>query len=224
MIRILIVEDHAEIADGIEYSLMQEGYAVDVCGNADEAQEKIDSVLYDLAILDIRLEKGTEGYDICRALKEAQEECAVIFLTAMEEERDVIKGLDTGADDYITKPFRMRELHSRIRAVLRRYNKGEREIICGNVRLDLLGNRVWIKDGDAEEEAPLTMLEYRLLAYLFVNRGRTLKREMLLRYLWDYAGDVVNDNTLSVYIARIREKCGKDLVKTVHGMGYRVDV
>ena len=223
MHRILIVEDHKEIADGIAYALEQEGYTTDACTGVLQAYEMIESALFDLAILDIRLEKGTEGYEICKRLKEAQPDCGVIFLTAMEEERNVVQGLDTGADDYIVKPFRMRELLSRIRAVLRRYRKGEEEIICGDVRIDLKSKRVFVRHGDTEQEAVLTAAEYKLLYYLFCNRGRTLTRETLLTYMWDYAGDVVNDNTLTVCIKRLREKIGEKAVTTVRGTGYRAD-
>ncbi|MBQ6904386.1 MAG: response regulator transcription factor, partial [Lachnospiraceae bacterium] len=201
-----------------------------------------DSVIYDLAIIDIGLPDG-DGYDVCRYLKEARPETPVIFLTAKDEERDVVKGFDLGADDYVIKPFRNRELVSRINNVLRRYDKSTKEIVAGSLRLDLAAKRLYRMGGtahdaaagnaDAKEAASareagmseivLTALEYRIVVYLFQNRGRTLTREQILDQIWDYAGDVVNDNTLTVYIKRVREKLGEDVIKTVRGMGYRVD-
>ena len=167
----------------------------------------------------------------------------MIFLTAKDEERDVVKGFDLGADDYVIKPFRNRELVSRINNVLRRYDKSTKEIVAGELRLDLAAKRLYRMGGAAHDAAAgdadtkeaasareagmseivLTALEYRIVVYLFQNRGRTLTREQILDQIWDYAGDVVNDNTLTVYIKRVREKLGEDVIKTVRGMGYRVD-
>ena len=242
MVKILLIEDNKDIVSGLTFLLTREGFEVEACMRAAEAEERIDSVIYDLAIIDIGLPDG-DGYDVCRYLKEARPETPVIFLTAKDEERDVVKGFDLGADDYVIKPFRNRELVSRINNVLRRYDKSTKEIVAGELRLDLAAKRLYRMGGaahdaaagnaDAKEAASareagmseivLTALEYRIVVYLFQNRGRTLTREQILDQIWDYAGDVVNDNTLTVYIKRVREKLGEDVIKTVRGMGYRVD-
>ena len=242
MVKILLIEDNKDIVSGLTFLLKKEGFEVEACMRAAEAEESIDSVIYDLAIIDIGLPDG-DGYDVCRYLKEARPETPVIFLTAKDEERDVVKGFDLGADDYVIKPFRNRELVSRINNVLRRYDKSTKEIVAGSLRLDLAAKRLYRMGGaahdaaagnaDAKEAASareagmseivLTALEYRIVVYLFQNRGRTLTREQILDQIWDYAGDVVNDNTLTVYIKRVREKLGEDVIKTVRGMGYRVD-
>lgn len=218
MVKILLIEDNKDIVSGLTFLLTREGFEVEACMRAAEAEERIDSVIYDLAIIDIGLPDG-DGYDVCRYLKEARPETPVIFLTAKDEERDVVKGFDLGADDYVIKPFRNRELVSRINNVLRRYDKSTKEIVAGELRLDLAAKRLYRMG----EEIVLTALEYRIVVYLFQNRGRTLTREQILDQIWDYAGDVVNDNTLTVYIKRVREKLGEDVIKTVRGMGYRVD-
>jgi len=223
MIKLLLVEDDEAITAGLEYSLSQEGFKVVTCHNAASAFDKIQSQDFDFAIIDISLPDGN-GFDICKRLKE-KGDVPVIFLTARDDEGSVVMGLDIGADDYITKPFRLRELHSRIRAVLRRVNKSteDRIIRIGSLAVNPAEGKVR-KNGN---EVFLTALEYRLLLTLVTNRGRVLTREQLLQSIWDVSGDFVNDNTLTVYIKRLREKIEDDpqnptIIKTVRGIGYRV--
>ncbi len=224
MIKLLLVEDDEAIAAGLEYSLTQEGFEVTTCCNAASALNIIGAQDFDFAIIDISLPDGN-GFDICKKLKAKGGDTPVIFLTARDDEGSVIMGLDIGADDYVTKPFRLRELHSRIRAVLRRTSKSVEDHIIniGDLTVNLTEGNVK-KDG---KEIFLTALEYRLLLMLISNRGQVLTRAQLLHHIWDVSGDFVNDNTLTVYIKRLREKIEDDpqnpvIIKTVRGVGYRI--
>ncbi|HIS62208.1 MAG TPA: response regulator transcription factor [Candidatus Scybalomonas excrementigallinarum] len=221
--RILIVEDDQTIAMGISYSLMQEGFEPEEVYNKNDALKKIEETSYDLYLLDLTLPDGT-GYEICKKIKE-KGDAPVIFLTACDDEVNVVMGLDMGADDYITKPFRIRELISRIKSVMRRYGgKSNRSIIeLGKVKVNLQEAKVY-RD---QEEIILTALEYRLLVTLINHRGQALSRNQLLEGIWDISGDYVNDNTLTVYIKRLREKLEEDptnptVIETVRGIGYRL--
>ena len=221
--RILIVEDDQTIAMGISYSLMQEGFEPEEVYNKNDALKKIEETSYDLYLLDLTLPDGT-GYEICEKIKE-KGDAPVIFLTACDDEVNVVMGLDMGADDYITKPFRIRELISRIKSVMRRYGgKSNRSIIeLGKVKVNLQEAKVY-RD---QEEIILTALEYRLLVTLINHRGQALSRNQLLEGIWDISGDYVNDNTLTVYIKRLREKLEEDptnptVIETVRGIGYRL--
>ena len=218
--KVLFVEDDPSIAMGLEYSLTQEGYDICVCRQVSEALEALDRETFDLCLLDVTLPDGT-GYEICRKAKK-REETAVIFLTACDDEGNVVMGLDMGADDYITKPFRIRELLSRMKSVLRRYKKAEngvQNLQFGPITISPLQAKVY-KNG---EELMLTAMEYRLLLTLAQAEGKVLTRNQLLESLWDVGGDYVNDNTLTVYIKRLREKLGEEeLIHTVRGMGYRL--
>ena len=220
--KVLFVEDDPSIAMGLEYSLTQEGYDICVCRQVSEALEALDRETFDLCLLDVTLPDGT-GYEICRKAKK-REETAVIFLTACDDEGNVVMGLDMGADDYITKPFRIRELLSRMKSVLRRYKKtenGVQNLQFGPITISPLQAKVY-KNG---EELMLTAMEYRLLLTLTQAEGKVLTRNQLLESLWDVGGDYVNDNTLTVYIKRLREKLGEEeLIHTVRGMGYRLGV
>jgi DNA-binding response OmpR family regulator len=223
MMKLLLVEDDETIAVGLEYSLSQEGFKVVVCYNAASALERIASQDFDFAIIDISLPDGN-GFDVCKRLKE-KGDTPIIFLTARDDEVSVVMGLDIGADDYITKPFRLRELHSRIRAVLRRANRTSEDhiISIGGLTVNLFDGKVR-KNG---REVLVTALEYRILLTLITNRGRVLTRDQLLQSIWDVSGDFVNDNTLTVYIKRLREKIEDDpqnptIIKTVRGVGYRI--
>ena len=223
MIKLLLVEDDEAIAAGLEYSLAQEGFEVISCKDAASALDTMGAQVFDFAIIDISLPDGN-GFDLCKKLKE-KGDIPVIFLTARDDEGSVIMGLDIGADDYVTKPFRLRELHSRIRAVLRRTNKsmGDSIIKIGNLTVNLAEGKAK-KNG---KELFLTALEYRLLLTLISNRGWVMTREQLIQSIWDVSGDFVNDNTLTVYIKRLREKIEDDpqnptIIKTVRGIGYRI--
>lgn len=222
MQQILLAEDDKTIALGLSYSLEEEGYGVTVCHNAACALTEIRVRRFDLAILDVWLPDGN-GYDICRAVK-AGSDTPVIFLTVLGEESNVVMGLDMGADDYIAKPFRLRELLSRVRTVLRRAGGGEKdEISIGELTICVKQAKV-TKNG---AEIALTALEYQLLLAFAINRGQLLTRSRLLEDIWDIGGDFVNDNTLTVYIKRLREKIEDDpqnpaYIKTVRGLGYRM--
>ena len=233
--KIFMLEDDDAIGMGLKYSLEKEGYEVTHVKTAAEAKSVWRIKEYDLSILDINLPDGS-GYDICKFLKES-EDIPVIFLTAADAEVNVVMGLELGADDYICKPFRVNELMARIKSVLRRAGKGDKGSEAAN-NIEMLGNlciytneaKVTIKDENTgkEENIELTALEYRLLLTFLNNRGVVLTRNQLLSDMWDISGDFVNDNTLTVYIKRLRDKIEKDpsdpkIIKTVRGMGYIVD-
>ncbi len=216
--KLLLVEDNEIIIKGLKYTLEQEHFELDIAKSKSLAEDALSSNEYDLVILDIMLPDGN-GFDLCKYIKE-EKDYPVIFLTAKDEEKDVVLGFDLGADDYIIKPFRNRELISRIQNVLRRYNKDKKELICRNIRVDLEAKRVYIN----EAEVLFTALEYRILILLLQNKGKTITREKILDKIWDIAGNYVNDNTLTVYIKRIRAKLGtEDVIKTIKGIGYRVE-
>ena len=226
--KIFLVEDDKTIATGLEYSLQQEDFTTILCHNAESAKrvisEQIDEI--DLCLFDLSLPDGS-GYELCEAVKKRGDK-PVIFLTALDDEVNVVMGLDMGADDYITKPFRIRELLSRIKSVFRRYNKqaaaqSKTNIEIENVRINTLEGKVYKND----EEVLLTALEYRLFLIFANHIGQLLTRSQLLDRIWDVAGDFVNDNTLTVYIKRLREKLEDNpqsptLIKTIRGMGYKV--
>ncbi len=218
---ILLVEDDSVIASGLCYALETEGYSVIHCLNVAEAANAIKINAFDLAILDVTLPDGT-GFDVCRCIK-GRANTPVIFLTAVDDEVNTVMGLELGADDYITKPFRVRELLARIKVVLRRNgvetaaNVSE---LSGGLRVDMAKGIV-TKDG---KEIMLSALEYRLLLTFLNNRGQILSRVQILDSLWDVGGNFVNDNTLSVYIKRLREKLGSEsLITTLRGIGYRME-
>jgi len=225
-LKILLVEDDKTIAAGLEYSLNQENYDTIVCHTAETAKKTMKEYLeqIDLFIFDLSLPDGS-GYELCEFVKQHCDK-PVIFLTALDDEVNVVMGLDMGADDYITKPFRVRELLSRINSVLRRYNKhlqAKPVIELDNIAINTWEGKVY-KHG---AEVLVTALEYRLLLILANHAGQVLTRAQLLERIWDVAGDFVNDNTLTVYIKRLREKLEDDpqkptIIKTVRGLGYKV--
>ena len=207
---------------GLKYSLEQEKFYVETAKNIVMAKAKINKEEFDLYLLDIALPDG-EGYEICKYVKEKGDN-PVIFLTAKDEETDIVQGLDMGADDYVVKPFRTRELISRINSVLRRYDKetaNENQLKCKDIIIDNNTAKVY-KNG---REVIFTSLEYKILCMLVNNKNMLVTREQILDKIWDMAGNFVNDNTLTVYIKRIREKLddkeGK-IIQTVRGIGYRV--
>ncbi|HEY2491672.1 MAG TPA: response regulator transcription factor [Paenibacillus sp.] len=224
--KILLVEDDKTIASGLEYSLQQDQFSTVLCYDVASAKEVLAEQLdqLTLCLFDISLPDGS-GYELCKMVKE-RSDIPVIFLTAIDDEVNVVMGLDMGADDYITKPFRIRELLSRIKSVLRRYhnqNQTKSSIEIENVRINTLEGKVY-KNGD---EIALTALEYRLLLIFANHIGQVLSRNQLLERIWDVAGDFVNDNTLTVYIKRLREKLEDNpqdptIIKTVRGLGYKV--
>lgn len=216
--KILLVEDNEMIVKGLVYSLSKEGFETNIAYNAQEAESKIESNVNDIIILDVMLPDGN-GFELCKHIKE-NKDIPIIFLTAKDDEKDVVNGFNLGADDYVIKPFRTMELISRIYNVLRRYNKDKNVIEIGQVRIDLEANRVYVDNKEVE----FTALEYKILVLLYTNAGKTVTREKILDKIWDVAGNFVNDNTLTVYVKRIRDKLGKsDVIKTIKGIGYRVD-
>ena len=224
MTKILLVEDDATLAMGIEYSLKMEGYEVNIGNSFVKGKELIDTLDYDLIILDIGLPDGN-GFDLCKYIRK-DKSTPVIFLTAQDEEVNIVIGLEMGADDYITKPFRIKELMSRIKAVLRRMvNVTQRDIlVSGDVKLNLLEYKAYIKG----ELVQLTPSEYKLLGILMNNSHQVLSRTMILEKLWDIDGEFVDDNSLSVYIRRLREKIEENssepnYIKTIRGVGYTWD-
>lgn len=221
MVQILLIEDDATISAGLAYSLEQEGWKVTCKGTLAQGREALETGRYQLLLVDIGLPDGS-GFDLCAVAKSRN--IPIIFATAQGDEGSVVLGLDMGADDYIVKPFRLREVASRIRAVLRRA-AGEREqlVRLGELTVDTQKGQV------ARNGTPvlLTALEYRLLLTFLAHPGQVLTRGQLLEGIWDVAGNFVNDNTLSVYIKRLRDKLetpGQTLISTVRGIGYRLEV
>ena len=221
MSKILIVEDDITIIRTLDAYLHSEGFETVSVSEEREALTAIVNENVDLLLLDISLAEGS-GFAVCEAAKERR--LPVIFLTASGDENSVVRGLDMGADDYIAKPFRPRELVSRIRSVLRRSGKTNSVVMLGSVSVDTEKGIV-SKNGT---EINLSALEFRLLMTFVNHRGKLLTRNALLEEIWDAGGDFVNDNTLTVYIKRLREKIEDDpqkpeIIKTVRGLGYRVD-
>lgn len=225
MKKILLVEDNDTIVMGLKYLLEKENFEVKTVKNLEETYKIAEKEKFNLYLLDINLPDGN-GFDICSKLKE-KEDVPIIFLTARDDEKDIVKGLDMGADDYITKPFRNRELISRINNVLRRYGKNDNNskdniIKINEIEINIDSAKV-MKNG---EEIVFTSLEYKILVMLFSNPKVLITRQQILDKIWDIAGNFVNDNTLTVYIKRIREKLGdKDgkIIKTVRGLGYIIE-
>lgn len=219
MKKILLIEDNEAIIMGLKYSLEQENFQVISAKTAKESKEKLDNKNIDIVLLDVSLPDGN-GFEICKEIKE-KNDMPIIFLTAQYEETSIVLGLDLGADDYIVKPFRTRELISRIKSVLRRYGKKEENNIIQykDIKIDTISAKVYKNN----KEIIFTSLEYRILLMLFTNQNKLITREQLLEKIWDIAGNFVNDNTLTVYIKRIREKLEDDsIIKTVRGLGYRI--
>ena len=225
MKNILMVEDDSTIAFAVKYAVEQEGFNLDIAENLENARKIVNSKEYDLILLDVMLPDGN-GYEFLKQLREHDEDTPVIFLTACDEEVNIVMGLDIGGDDYITKPFRVRELISRINAILRRKGKSQdsnKKILkFKNISIHTLEARVFKNN----EEIFLTSAEYKLLLILIQNKNMVLSRAQILEKLWDVTYDFINDNTLRVYIKRLREKIEYDSSKpqyilTVRGIGYK---
>lgn len=222
MARILLVEDDQSIIDTLSEFLRSEGFLITSARTQADAISAFEAEAFDLLLIDVSLAEGN-GFAVCSAVKSVSD-VPVIFLTASGDEYSVVTGLDLGAEDYINKPFRPRELISRIKSVLRRCSKAGSMIEAGNLQVDCVRATV-TKDG---EELFLSALEYRLLLVFLNNKGIVLSRSKLLEEIWDIAGEFVNDNTLTVYIKRLREKIEANpsepaIIKTIRGLGYRVD-
>ncbi len=216
MANILLVEDDETISFGIRSALAKKGHEVACCSGMEEGKTLF-SAKFDLILLDLNLPDGN-GYDFCSWVKE-RSDSPIIFLTVRDDVNDITRGLDMGADDYITKPFHISVLESRIQAVLRGAAVSCM-LVCGNIRMDKKRMQVWV----GEESVPLTSLEYRLLQLLMENKGCILPRNRLLEKLWDVEGNFVNDNTLTVAMKRLREKLHHEpCITTVRGIGYRME-
>ena len=212
--KILLVEDNKSIIKGLEYAFAQNGYSCEYCLSLDEAVRKA-PFNYDAAVLDIMLPDGI-GFDLFKKIRRYSD-LPVIFLTAVDDEDSVVNGLELGADDYITKPFSTRELIARIKRVANKNSK-KNIITVSGVTLDLDKSAVF----ENGKQLELTALEYKLLSLLMQNAGKVVTRELIFEKIWDVSGNFVNDNTLTVYIKRIRKKLDADIIKTVKGMGYQV--
>ncbi len=221
--KILLIEDDPAIVENLSAFLKEEGFEVISVNGQQKALEQLEICRPQLILLDVTLAEGN-GYSACTAIK-AKYEIPIIFLTALGDEFSVVTGLDMGADDYISKPFRPRELVSRMRSVLRRAGKSGGAVYAGDLKVDT-EKGVVTRSG---EELFLSALEYRLFLVFLNHRGKILSRGQLLEEIWDVAGEYVNDNTLTVYIKRLREKIERDpqnpeMIKTVRGLGYRMEV
>ena len=219
--KLFLLEDDSAIATGLAYSLQNEGYTVSIAKTVKEALKIISNEDFSLYILDLTLPDGS-GYDVCKAIKK-RGDYPVIFLTAYDDEVNVIMGLELGADDYISKPFRVKELMARIKTVLRRYSRESADgiIKAGNLVINTNEAKVYKNNN----EIILTATEYKLLLTFLNNKGVILTRTRLLENLWDVEGDFINDNTLTVYIKRLRDKIEDNpskpqLIKTIRGLGY----
>ena len=221
---IFLLEDDDAIAMGLSYSLENEGYTVTVAKSVSQALEIINKKNFSMYLLDLTLPDGS-GYSVCKRIKEIGD-FPVIFLTAYDDEVNVFMGFELGADDYITKPFRLKELLVRIKSVFRRYNNDSGD---GKIKVkDLVVNTNEAKVYKNGNEIVLTAMEYRLLLILLNNRGCVLSRTQLLENIWDVAGDFVEDNTLTVYIKRLRDKIEENptepkYIKTIRGLGYIIE-
>ena len=221
---VFLLEDDAAIGMGLSYALENEGYKTTLTKTVSEALKLVEEKAFSLYILDLTLPDGS-GYDVCKAIRQ-KTDAPVLFLTAYDDEVNVVMGLELGADDYISKPFRIKELLARMKSVLRRCKIDNPD---GCVRIKNLeirtGEAKVFKDG---KEIILTAMEYRLLLILLNNRGHILSRTALLENIWDVAGAFVNDNTLTVYIKRLRDKIEDEpenpsIIRTVRGMGYVIE-
>jgi len=216
--QILLVEDDAMIASGLIYALEQEGYMVTHCSSVESVKKIIPSANdFDLAILDMQLPDGN-GFDVRELLRNT--ETAIIFLTVVDDEGNIVRAFEGGADDYIIKPFRLQELLLRIKRTLTRNSKTitDSSLTLGKVLIEPIAGKAYLENNVLE----LTALEYRLLLTFANNKGQLLTRTQILDSLWDTAGNFVEDNTLTVYVKRLREKLGDSVnIETVRGVGYR---
>ena len=221
--KILLLEDDPGLIDGLSYALNRNGFQIDVASSVSEAFQRLNNSVYNLLILDITLPDGT-GFDVCKEVRSSST-IPIIFLTAADQEISIVKGLDMGGDDYITKPFKLNELLSRIKALLRRslqFSKAEAILEANGIRVDTTERLVW-KNG---EPVDLPLVEYKLLCLFMQNPNHLMPREMILDRMWDGNGNFVDDNTLSVYIRRLRNKIedtpnAPKYLLTERGVGYK---
>ena len=220
---ILLVEDDLSLINGLSFAVKKQGYMLDVAHTKDEADRLWENGAYDLVILDVSLPDGS-GFDICKRIRQASK-VPIMFLTAMDEETDIIMGLDIGGDDYITKPFKLAVFMSRINALLRRsdnFNQADTELNSNGIRVQLLKGEVYKNNVQVE----LTAREYKLLCLFMENPDEVLSPEQILNRLWDCDENYIDTNSLTVYIRRLRTKIEDDPGKpkrivTVRRMGYK---
>lgn len=222
MQKILYIEDDLSLIDGLQYTLETSGYSVDNARTVKEALMLFRQNTYDLLLLDVTLPDGT-GFDICKKVRNSST-VPIIFLTASDQEISIVRGLDMGGDDYITKPFKLNELLSRMKALLRRSTQfsGTEVLEANGIKIDTMERLVW-KNSELLE---LTLVEYKLLCLFLRNPNHLLSREMILDRMWDGNGNYVDDNTLSVYIRRLRSKIEENpnapkYLLTERGFGYK---
>lgn len=214
--KIFLLEDDAYLRDGLSEMLSGQGYAVTATETISQARGIIASGVFDLIILDVMLPDGS-GLDLCALLRASGVTSPILFLTACDDEINIVKGLDSGADDYVTKPFKLLELMSRVRALLRRSGNNLSLVSSDGIVIDM--NNMTVKKNN--ETIFLTKTEFQILCCLIRNSGVIVTRDTLLKNIWDESGNFIYDNTLSVHMSRLREKIGFEHIVTVRGVGYR---
>ncbi|WP_444244185.1 response regulator transcription factor [Eubacterium sp.] len=214
--KIFLLEDDAYLRDGLSEMLSGQGYAVKAAETISQAREIITSGVFDLIILDVMLPDGS-GLDFCASLRASGVTSPILFLTACDDEINIVKGLDSGADDYVTKPFKLLELMSRVRALIRRSGNNLSLVSSDGIVIDM--NNMTVKKNN--ETIFLTKTEFQILCCLIRNSGVIVTRDTLLKNIWDESGNFIYDNTLSVHMSRLREKIGFEHIVTVRGVGYR---
>ncbi len=214
--RILLVEDNKNIVDGLIYAFKMNNYQLDYTSSVKDTLKYLEDNIPEVIILDVMLEDGN-GFDVySNNIKEL--DIPVIFLTARDDEDDIIKGLNLGAEDYMTKPFSTKELLVRVNKIILRKKK-QSIIKVEDIYFDI--DKMIVKKND--EEVRLTSLELKILQLLFINIGKVVRRNTILDKIWEWTGNDVDDHTLTVYLKRIREKLGTDIIITIKGIGYRID-
>lgn len=214
--KIFLLEDDAYLRDGLSEMLSGQGYAVKAAETISQARGIIASGVFDLIILDVMLPDGS-GLDLCASLRASGVTSPILFLTACDDEINIVKGLDSGADDYVTKPFKLLELMSRVRALIRRSGNNLSLVSSDGIVIDM--NNMTVKKNN--ETIFLTKTEFQILCCLIRNSGVIVTRDTLLKNIWDESGNFIYDNTLSVHMSRLREKIGFEHIVTVRGVGYR---
>lgn len=214
--KIFLLEDDAYLRDGLSEMLSGQGYAVTATETISQARGIIASGVFDLIILDVMLPDGS-GLDFCASLRALGVTSPILFLTACDDEINIVKGLDSGADDYVTKPFKLLELMSRVRALIRRSGNNLSLVSSDGIVIDM--NNMTVKKNN--ETIFLTKTEFQILCCLIRNSGVIVTRDTLLKNIWDESGNFIYDNTLSVHMSRLREKIGFEHIVTVRGVGYR---
>lgn len=214
--KIFLLEDDTYLRDGLSEMLSGQGYTVTAAETVEKARSVITSQNYSLIILDVMLPDGN-GLDFCASVRASGITTPILFLTACDDEINIVKGLDCGADDYVTKPFKLLELMSRVRALIRRAGNGSSIMSSDSIVIDV--NNMTVKKNN--ETVFLTKTEFQILCCLIRNSGVIVTRDTLLKNIWDESGNFIYDNTLSVHMSRLREKVGAEHIVTVRGVGYR---